>query len=307
MAGGVVELSHLTKSYGPAPAVDDLSLEIAQGEVFGFLGPNGAGKSTTIRMLLGLIAPQHGEVRLFGTLVKMSNPPLSRVGALIERPALYPHLSALENLRQFAAVRNYPALDAELRRHLSVVGLDAASSVATRRYSTGMRQRLGLALAVLGRPSLVILDEPTEGLDPVGVAHVRNLIRTLIADGTTVFMSSHQLTEVERLCTRVAILVSGRIVRDGSPTALVASHERVVVAFLGEQAADAALNALSGQAFRCVRGADSFSVEVTAPGDQAPAIIRSLDNLGLAPAKISTRTQSLEDLFLEVASSTVQH
>jgi ABC-2 type transport system ATP-binding protein len=306
MPASVVELLHVTKSYGLTPAVDDLSLEIAPGEVFGFLGPNGAGKSTTIRLLLGLIAPTRGEVRVLGKRVTIARPPLADVGALIERPALYPHLNAFENLRQFVAVRNQRISNDELRQTLAAVGLDGASSVATRRYSTGMRQRLGLAMAVLGRPSLVILDEPTEGLDPVGVVHVRTLIRSLIADGTTVFMSSHQLTEVDRLCTRVAILVAGRVVRDGRPRDLVAAGERVVLVFEGEQAAETALSTLAGMGFHCVRGDEAHTVEVGASGDQTPALIRALDSQGIAPARLSTQTQSLEDLFLEVASTGAQ-
>ena len=229
-----IETTALGKSFGRQAAVADLALAVPRGSVFGFLGPNGSGKTTTIRMLLGLSAATTGQVRVLGEQIPdAAASVLPRVGALVEGPAFYPFLSGRENLRRFdTANRHAPAssraarVDAALER----VGLGHAARKAAHAYSLGMKQRLGLANALLMPRDLLVLDEPTNGLDPQGTREVRSLIRSLASDGTTIFLSSHLLAEVEQVCTHVAVMSTGRLVAQGSLDELRAQGTaRVVV------------------------------------------------------------------------------
>ncbi|NPA06802.1 MAG: ATP-binding cassette domain-containing protein [Chloroflexi bacterium] len=235
----VLRLERLTKDYGSLRAVDNVTLEVFAGECFGFLGPNGAGKTTTIGMILGLLYPTSGRVVVLGEEVTPTrNAALRAVGALVGAPGFYPYLSARENLRLLARVM--PEVDtARVDEVLAFVGLDpSAARRAVKTYSTGMKQRLGLAAALLHRPRLLILDEPTNGLDPIGMAEMRQRLRMLVEQGVTVFLSSHLLHEVEQICDRVAILNHGRIVAQGAVTTLLANHrdlEDVFIAVVGEQ------------------------------------------------------------------------
>lgn len=230
-----ISTTALTKRFrGGQIAVDRLDLQVPEGTVYGFLGPNGSGKTTTIRMVLGLIAPTSGEVSLLGTPMPRGwQSTLPRVGALIEGPACYPFLSGAENLRRLdaadatASPRTRSArIDAALER----VGLTAARDKRYRAYSLGMRQRLGIAAALLRPRELLVLDEPTNGLDPQGTREVRTLVRDLAHEGTTVFVSSHLLAEVEQICTHAAVLSRGRLVADGEVERLRAAvSSRLVV------------------------------------------------------------------------------
>ncbi|MEO8293754.1 MAG: ABC transporter ATP-binding protein [Actinomycetota bacterium] len=215
----------LRKRYGELDAVDGLDLTVSRGELYGFLGPNGAGKTTTIRMALGLIRPTAGDVEVLGTRVGPgSPPPLERVGALVEEPAFWRFLSGRLNLQYMArAGGSGPDARARLGRVddvLSRVGLTDAADKRVKAYSQGMRQRLGIALALLGEPELLMLDEPTNGLDPTGMREVRALLRGLADAGTTVFVSSHLLGEVEAMCDRVGVMARGRLVAEGPPGTL---------------------------------------------------------------------------------------
>lgn len=213
----IIALRGLTKHRGARRALDGIDLDVQQGSVFGLLGPNGSGKSTTIRLMLGLQRPTTGEVRLFGERVRPGATTLERVGALVERPSFYPYLSAEQNLRLFAVARGRSTSDAQelALEAIQRAGLATVSRQAVGSYSTGMRQRLGIGLALLGDPELVILDEPTAGLDPEGIADVRSLMTTIASRGGTVFISTHQLDEAERVCSDVAILASGRVLTSG--------------------------------------------------------------------------------------------
>jgi ABC-type multidrug transport system ATPase subunit len=209
----VIRTSGLTKRYGRVTAVSELDLEVREGDRFGFLGPNGSGKTTTVRMLLGLVLPTSGAVHLLGE--RPGRASLAQVGALVEGPAFLSHVSGRGNLRLLDAAG--PGGPRSTRRHrveeaLAQVGLDGVDRRPVRAYSLGMRQRLGLAAALLRRPRLLVLDEPTNGLDPQGIREVRDLLLALNAQGTTVFLSSHLLSEVEALCTRVAVMDRGRMV-----------------------------------------------------------------------------------------------
>ncbi|MFP4363588.1 MAG: ABC transporter ATP-binding protein [Spirochaetia bacterium] len=220
----VLEIENVTKRFGKSiTAVNDVSLTVEKGQVFGFLGPNGAGKTTTIRLVLGLLHPDHGTIRVCGNRVdrKGRTEALRATGALVEGPAFYPYLSGLENLKVFAA---YTGEGAEKRipRLIDLVGLSGRERDSLGGYSLGMKQRLGIAQALLNNPRLLILDEPTNGLDPYGVKDIRQLIRRLARElGTTVFLSSHILSEVQNTCDSVAIINHGKMVVQGSVSRLL--------------------------------------------------------------------------------------
>ncbi|TBO57054.1 ABC transporter ATP-binding protein [Streptomyces kasugaensis] len=223
-----IEISGLTKAYrGGQLAVDGLDLVVPRGSVFGFLGPNGSGKTTTIRMLMGLIEPTAGSARVLGLpMPGAGRRVLPRVGALIEGPALYGHLTGRGNLLRLDAAD--PTADPRTRaeragRALERVGLAAVAGKKARAYSLGMKQRLGLAAALLQPRELLVLDEPTNGLDPQGMREIRTLVRELAADGTTVFLSSHLLDEIEQVCTHAAVMARGRLITQGTVAALSAA------------------------------------------------------------------------------------
>ncbi len=237
MPENVLRLSHLSKRFKGVKAVENLTLEVQVGECFGFLGPNGAGKTTTISMILGLLRPTGGRVEVFGRPVTPEDTtPLREVGALVGAPGFYPYLSGRANLRLLA--RLYPTVnEARIAAVLGQVGLEAAADRKAKTYSTGMKQRLGLAAALLHRPRLLILDEPTSGLDPVGMAEMRTLLRELTADGVTVFLSSHLLHEVEQVCDRVAVLHRGQLLAQGPVANLLHGHQDLEAFFMAAIAA----------------------------------------------------------------------
>ena len=221
----VIQTDALTKRYGRVLAVDQLSLQVPRGHVFGLLGPNGAGKTTFMGMLLGLVRPTSGSFSLLGAN-GVSMDALRRIGAIVETPAFYPYLSGRRNLAYFQGVmgRKDPG---ELDMLLERVGLADRAGDAFKTYSLGMKQRLGLAYALLGDPELLILDEPTNGMDPAGMAEVRDLIRSLGSEGRTVLISSHLLNEVEQVCDSVAIISKGRLVVQGDVADLLHPQEQV--------------------------------------------------------------------------------
>jgi ABC-type multidrug transport system ATPase subunit len=231
--GHVIQTRALTKRYGELRAVDGVDLEVRTGDVYGFLGANGSGKTTTVRMLLGLVLPTSGEAEVLGKAIpKDRRSVLPRVGALVESPAAYLHLSGRANLALLDATGSDRNRRGERRTKignaLEQVGLEPADRRPVRTYSQGMRQRLGLAAALMRRPTLLILDEPTNGLDPQGIQEIRQLLLQLNAEGTTIFLSSHLLAEVEQMCTHVGVLRDGRLILQKpmdtllQPTGLVA-------------------------------------------------------------------------------------
>ena len=212
----VIETRGLTKAFGAIRAVDDLSLQVPRGGVFGLLGPNGSGKTTTMGMLLGLIRPTSGGIWLFEDPVEGVRPQaLRRIGAIVEEPSFYPYLSGRNNLRYFQGICG-DASSQDVDRLLELVGLSERANSKFNTYSMGMKQRLGIAYALLGDPEVLFFDEPTNGLDPAGMNEVRSLIRRLGSSGSTVLLSSHLLYEVEQVCDSVAILSRGRLVAQGN-------------------------------------------------------------------------------------------
>jgi ABC-2 type transport system ATP-binding protein len=208
----VLEVNHLSKKYGSRLSVDDVSFTLNSGEVVGFLGPNGAGKTTTMRMIAGLISPTGGNVKLLGKSVPSDA--LKHMGAMIEEPSFYPYLSGRDNLR-YAAKLHGGISEKRIEETLELTGMKARGSDRVAKYSQGMRQRLGLARALLSSPQLLMLDEPANGLDPEGIAELREVIKSFGDQGITVFVSSHILSEVEKFAPRVLIINKGKLLRDG--------------------------------------------------------------------------------------------
>jgi ABC-2 type transport system ATP-binding protein len=229
----IITTSRLTKAFGRLVAVNDLHLQVMQGDVFGFLGPNGSGKTTTIRMLLGLIRPTAGRAIIFGMDTAQHMPLiLPRIGAIVETPVFYPYLSAIDNLRVIGAASGMVSDKTNQRRIeevLELVELHTQAKMIYRKYSLGMKQRLGIAAALLTDPELVLLDEPTNGLDPEGMFEIRQLIHRLAARGKTIFLSSHLLNEVQQVCNKVAILQKGNLIKQGNVRELLRGSEQVLV------------------------------------------------------------------------------
>jgi ABC-2 type transport system ATP-binding protein len=287
----------LSKSYGKRLAVDHLDLVVERAELFGFLGPNGAGKTTTIRMALGLIAPTGGSVEIFGQEVRSHRAQvLPRVGALVESPALYGYLSGRDNLR---AVGNLlgGASAKRIDEVLEIVSLKGRDRDRVRTYSMGMKQRLGLAMALLNDPDLLILDEPANGLDPAGIVEMRDLLRDLAAHGKTVFISSHVLTEVQQICTRVAIINHGKLIRVAQVHDLLQSSGEfeVKVDAPADLVATLRLQPWAQQA----RVEDGLVI-TPAPKGRGRNLVKFLVESGHVPDAVSERQKDLEDIFLSL-------
>ena len=301
-AGEVVLRTHnLSKQYGKRLAVDNLNLEVQRGEIFGFLGPNGAGKTTTIRMTLGLITPTAGSVEVLGQdVASHKSHILPRVGALVETPALYTYLSGRANLRAVgSALGGVP--QTRIDYVLDLVGLRGRQKDRVRTYSLGMKQRLGVAIALLQDPDLLILDEPANGLDPAGIVEMRDLMHRLSAEGKTVFISSHQLTEVQQICTRVAIINLGKLVTESTVENLTRGEGDFVVTL------DRAVEALAFvQKQPWGKGAhlDANGTLITpAPSNRGRELNLFLVNAGFVPDTITQSTQDLEEVFLRLTGN----
>lgn len=302
--GTAIVTRGLTKRYGARTAVDGLDLDVPQGQVYGFLGPNGSGKTTTLRMLVGLIRPNAGDIWVLGQPWSWRDRRrMFRIGAMIETPAFYPYLSGRDNLRVFAAT-GAPTPAARVGAVLDHVGLADRGGDKVRTYSLGMRQRLGIAVALLSDPDLLLLDEPANGLDPAGIVAMRELLRYLTAQGKTVLVSSHILPEVQQLADVVGILDRGRLVRQGPLEALLANGARVRIQVRPDEvvAAVAALRPLGAPVEAApADGALAGRVTVQVPADQAAACNRALAEQGIFASAIDA-TSDLESVFLELTA-----
>jgi ABC-2 type transport system ATP-binding protein len=301
----VIATQGLVKQFKDIRAVDGIDLRVPAGGVYGFLGPNGAGKTTTIRILLALVRPSRGGATLFGEPVAPGRPVLDRVGALVERPAFYPYLSAIDNLQVVGLARGIAEsrLRDRVPEALDRVGLSAAAKRKAGRFSTGMRQRLGIAAALLNRPDLVILDEPANGLDPNGVVDVRELIAALARDGTTIFLSSHVLPEVEQLCQRVAILQAGRIVAEGETQAMLQQGERLHVRFDTDAEATRARGVVA-ETWPSLAVTDDGAMSFAVPASEltGSTLVRTLAGRDVFPAEVVVKRHSLEDVFIDLTA-----
>ncbi len=298
--GGVsellVETTDLTKRYGRRAAVDHVGLEVRRGEVYGFLGPNGAGKTTTLRMLLGLVRPSAGIAQVLGA-IPGDPAALSRIGMLVESPAFYPYLSGRDNLRVFARYASVPV--AKVDEVLETVDLTERADDRASRYSLGLKQRLGVAIALLKDPELLILDEPTNGLDPAGIKDMTALIRRRGTGGRSVLLSSHLLTDVQIVCDRVGVISQGRLLRQATVTDLLGAGKLRVVAEPLD-AGRAAAERLLGTDKVTVR---DNALHLAVDRQEAPRFIREFVQQGLSVCQVGWDERSLEEIFFELTAS----
>jgi ABC-2 type transport system ATP-binding protein len=295
-----IEVRGLCKNYGELVAVDDVDLTVEAGDIFGYLGPNGAGKTTSLRMMLGLIRPSSGSVRLFGNDPQLSVSALEGVAGFVEAPSFYPYLNGRTNLELLAALDGNGAAE-RIPEALEIVGLSDRAKDRVGAYSHGMRQRLGIAAALLRKPRLLLLDEPATGLDPGGMRDMRELIRNLSGEGMTVLLSSHLLAEVEELCNRVAIVRNGRVAYQGS---LAELRRQAGSGYLLRTTDDdraqrvAAAQAGISEVQAAAQGAGlTFSAESDAA---VGALSLALTESGALTLELSPRHATLEDLFFRL-------
>jgi ABC-2 type transport system ATP-binding protein len=294
-----IEVRGLCKVYGDLVAVDNVDLDVEAGDVFGYLGPNGAGKTTSLRMMLGLIAPSAGSVRLFGRDPQASVKALRRVAGFVEAPTFYPYLNGRVNLDLLAALDGDGARG-RIEEALEIVGLSHRAKDKVGTYSHGMRQRLGIAAALLREPRLLLLDEPATGLDPGGMRDMRDLIRNLSGKGMTVLLSSHLLTEVEELCNRVAIVREGRVAYQGSLEELRRqAGGGYLLRTSDDERARAVAEAQAG--IDDVRPAPAAGLTFSAEDENAiGALSLALAESGALTLELSSRQATLEDLFFRL-------
>jgi ABC-2 type transport system ATP-binding protein len=293
----------LKKSFGRQMALAGLNLEVPTGVVYGFLGPNGAGKTTTMRILTGLIRPDSGSVSLLGQVFDRSKRDLLHdVGALVESPSFYPHLSARDNLRVFAATGRR-VQRARIEELLDLVGLRERAGDRVSRYSMGMKQRLGIAVALLNDPKLLLLDEPANGLDPSGIVQLRDTLKTLAASGKTVFISSHILPEVQQMADIVGIIAAGRLVTQGPLDELLASQALVRVKVRPEEAATAfaVMSKLAGEGRVETTDAETAWLTARVAADRAAEVNRTLAKAGIYASGLEAGSD-LESLFLQLTA-----
>ena len=298
----VIKVQNISKHFGSLKAVDDLSFEVQAGQVFGFLGQNGSGKSTTIRMLLSLIHPTSGQIEIFGKRIEKDREAiLEQVGAIIERPDLYPYLSAREHLELFAKVRKQKIGEADINATLEKVGLAHRAKDKVQTFSLGMKQRLGIGIALVHNPSLIILDEPTNGLDPQGIADIRQLIQYLAKEeGKTVLVSSHLLSEIEQVAHQILIIHQGKKMVEGVTKELLDPEKRIVQIKTTDDAN--ALKVIAAGSFSNYLLSRGEGVYLKIPTREIPLLNESLVKAEVALLGIETKN-SLEDYFLQITSN----
>lgn len=295
----IISTSHLSKKYGSVLRVSDLDLRVPEGCIYGFLGPNGAGKSTTLKMILGLVRPTAGDIAVFGEPMMRRNrlAILKQVGSLIESPSYYGHLSGEENLRIVQTMRGVP--EKNIREVLEIVRLTDAKDKRAAHYSLGMKQRLGLAAALLGYPRLLILDEPTNGLDPAGIQEMRELIKELPQRfGMTVVVSSHLLAEIDQMADHVGIIHEGELVFQDSLTALHSRSKHHLALRTTDNLHAQAI--LRERRLHVSEGEDGYLVLPLLNDDTTAALAELLVTQSIGVLRLEERQKSLEDIFLEL-------
>ena len=302
--GVAIETNNLTKRFGDVIAVNGVNLSVPQGSAFGFVGPNGAGKTTLIRTLLGLTRSNSGDFRILGcSIPEERSLALARVGAIIEEPRFHPFLTGLENLKVIAAARE-PEARMLIRPALARVGLTDRADKRVKTYSTGMRQRLGIARCLIADPLLLILDEPMNGLDPAGIEELREMIRAFVGEGKTVFLSSHLLDEVQKMADDIAIVQAGKLVLHGSVQELVAGGRQTLrIRVDAPDRAEATVRALG--IVTAVTHGEHGNLEVSLgrmDDESSIAITRALVEAGVGVVEVVRQSESLEDRFLEITA-----
>jgi len=293
----IVETQILTKRIGNKKIVDGVDLQIGKGEIYGFLGPNGAGKTTTIRMLLGLAKPTGGSIRIFGKDLKREKlAVLRRIGSLVENPSYYGHLTARENLEAVRRILGVPK--SRIDEVLGIVRLSNEANRPVKGFSLGMKQRLGIATALLGSPELLILDEPTNGLDPSGILEIRELIKTMPKEhGMTVLVSSHLLSEIDQMATQVGIISKGRLIfQDSIQTLRARAQSGIELAVSRPEEAGRLLLSVGCPSERTDRGI----VFRHQSDDNVAAVVKLLVERGISVYRVEEKKASLEDVFLEM-------
>jgi ABC-type multidrug transport system ATPase subunit len=299
----IIDVYNLTKEFREVTAVSDLSFSVPQGKVYGFLGQNGAGKSTTIRMLLTLIGPTHGKIEIFGKdLHRNRKDVLKKIGAIIEKPDLYKYLTAIENLRIFSLISGVKLSGKKMQEQLQKVGLAERAKSKVKTYSQGMRQRLGIAIALAHDPDLIILDEPINGLDPQGIADVRNLIRHLSKDlGKTIFISSHVLTEMELIADHMLIIDNGKKVVEGKVEELLNPSETDVE--IETTHFESALEKLRTSSWgQYLKTGTEKKILLRMKKNSIPHLIKDISEMDIPLISIRPR-HSLEDYFLSLTAN----
>jgi ABC-type multidrug transport system ATPase subunit len=298
----VIHVNNVSKHFGALKAVDGLSFEVQEGQVFGFLGQNGSGKSTTIRMLLSLIHPTSGNIEIFGHSIQDNrNEVLEEIGAIIERPDLYPYLSAKEHLQLFAKLRSKKIKPNAIEDTLKKVGLLDRSKDKVQTFSLGMKQRLGIGIALLHNPSLIILDEPTNGLDPQGISDIRNLIQYLAKEeGKTILVSSHILSEIEQMASHILILHKGKKLADGPIQTMLDPNKMIV--HLTTTNDEQALQVILAGSYSNYLLKRTEGIYLSLPHFEIPLLNQFLVNAGVGLISVESRN-SLEDYFLQLTSN----
>lgn len=302
LAEVVLSVKHLHKKIGGKPIIHDMTFDVYAGEVFGFLGPNGAGKTTTIRMLVGLASADGGDIRIGGISIRDQFPQaIAKVGCIVENPELYKFLTGRENLEQFARMSGGIPME-RIEEIIRFVDLERAIDDKVKTYSLGMRQRLGIAQALLHQPKILILDEPTNGLDPAGIRELRQFIRRLAEEeGLAVFISSHLLSEIEMMCDRVAIINQGKVISVGLVTELMAQFADQVDWTITPDFLEKGMEVLRGlPAVSQVWQIGEERLKCRMQAERVSEVNQALVEAGIPVRGIATKTMSLEDLFLTV-------
>ncbi|QOR68098.1 ABC transporter ATP-binding protein [Cytobacillus suaedae] len=293
-----IETRNLTKKYGRQQyVVNTVNLKIEKGQIYGFLGPNGAGKTTTIRMLLGLITPTYGDISFFGKSFKKNKMEILRdIGSLVESPSYYGHLNAIENLEVYRKILGVNKT--RIQEVLEIVGLTSAATKKVKEFSLGMKQRLGIATALLGNPEILILDEPTNGLDPSGIQEIRNLLKRLASEsGLTIIVSSHLLSEIDQMATHVGIISKGQLIFQDSIEELRKKSKSSIRFEVGQTRN--AWNVLLAKGLECEQKDDSIYLH-NADHTTVAMVIESLVKNHIPVYRVEGHTSSLEDIFLKI-------
>lgn len=292
-----LDVADLSKKYGDRMALSHANFEVPMGSICGFVGPNGSGKTTTIRMLLGLITPTTGGGHVLGESITQPEKYLPLVGAMIEGPAFYPALTGAQNLAVLAKIGGFDT--AEIQGLLDLVGLGDRGNSKYKTYSLGMKQRLGIAAALLPKPKLLVLDEPTNGLDPAGIQEIRNLLRKLADDGTTVFVSSHLLSEIEMISDHLVMLRLGKVIFSGKTSELLAQQQPIIVAKPEHRNDLDKLVMIAKQAGHSAKIIDE-TVHITGAADYSAKFNKSAFDAGIILETLTPVRASLEDTFFEM-------
>jgi ABC-type multidrug transport system ATPase subunit len=304
MSDSIISIQHLAKNFGSFQAVRDVNIQVNRGDVYGFLGPNGAGKSTTMRCMLSLIKPDAGDISLFGLpLASNRTEILRRVGSLIEKPDFYKFLSAYRNLDLFSRISGAPSTKKEIYQMLEFVGLEGREKDQVGGFSHGMRQRLGIAQTLLHNPDLIVLDEPTTGLDPQGIIDMRNLILRLKNEQQkTIVFSSHNLSEVEIICNRMVIIHQGKSVVEGNVKELLNEEDQIIRIQTQEDAISKGMAIVEKYPNAHVKKIGSDTIEVTLQKELIPEVNRQLIEAGVPIFSIESK-RKLEDYFINLLAS----